>query len=171
MKEPALRQSPMTEPQDTGDPQLQLAVEPLPVRVVDVAGESFAAEVFLRLASDRHEGPETLEDRLNDPSSRFLPCRVAERTILLHLATVAYLEHDGVLPEAEHLRSIGARPHPVELVLISGEELAGDMIYLLPSERSRLSDLFNQPGPPFLLMTEGNVTRYVSRDAVSRVRF
>ncbi len=152
-------------------PELAVAVTPLAVRVTDLEGRSFRTEIFLHEESQRRAGPETLEDRLNDPDGRFLPCRIDGETQILHLDRVAWMERDGVAPEVVRRQEMQARRTPVELVLTTGERLEGDLIYLQPETRSRPSDALNRSDAPFLLLPAHDTTRYVHRTAVLRVRF
>jgi len=157
--------------EDIEHPELRIEVEPASVRVVTRGALKFLAEVFLHRASDLHPGAETLLDRLNHPSERFLPCRVGGREELIHLAHVAMIELEGEAPEIARLNELNARHVPVELDLVTGQTLRGEVVYLAPSQRSRVSDLLNHPTDKFLLMTTGEISRYVHRDSVVRARF
>lgn len=153
-------------------PELTLTVEPVTVRVTDLDGATFDAEIFLHADSDRHPGPETLGDRLNDPEGRFMPCRIDGEIQLLHLDRAAWVEQDDLVPEARELEDMAAGRTPVELILATGETLRGDFLYLLPEERSRPSDALNRSTTPFiLLLTPDETTRWVHRAAIARVRF
>lgn len=172
-----MSQDPQTSPQTAQDgPQdetseLQIEVARESVRVVTRGGAKFLAEVYVHQASDLHPGTETLLDRLNHPHERFLPCRVGGRKELLHLAQIAMIEQDAKPPELEALDDLGAQHEAAEVELVTGQVLRGDLVYLAPAERRRISDLLNQPKDTFLLMTIGETTRYVHRGAIVRVRF
>lgn len=149
---------------------LSVEVTRLPILLVTLGGERFEVEVFLHSGSDLHPGPETLGDRLNHPDGRFLPCECNGRVELFNRGRVAYVEHAGELPETARLDEVGAERVAAEIVLVSGETLTGELLYLLPHERRRVSDLFNRSERSFLLLTGAETTRYVNREAILRVR-
>lgn len=151
--------------------RLTVSVSPREVRICDLRGERFEAEIFLHEAGDRRPGPETLEDRLNDPQTRFMPCRIDDEVHLLHLDRIAWVEEDGTSPRAAEMLEMDAARTPVELTLTFGEVVRGDLVYLLPEARRRPSDALNLSGDPFLLLVTPESTRYVHRAAVLRVRF
>lgn len=151
--------------------QLTVSVSPRQVRVCDLRGERFEADIFLHEDSNRRPGPETLEDRLNDPQTRFMPCQIAEEVHLVHLDRIAWVEEEGTSPRTAELLEMDAARTPVELTLTFGEVVAGDLVYLLPEARSRPSDALNLSRDPFLLLVTPESTRYVHRAAVLRVRF
>lgn len=151
--------------------ELRLEVAREPVRVVTRGGAKFLAEVFVHQASDLHPGAETLLDRLNHPHERFLPCRVGGRDELLHLDQMAMIEQDNAPPELSALDELNAYHEEMEMELVTGQILRGELVYLAPSERSRISDLLNHPTDRFLLTVTGAVYRYVHRGAIVRVRF
>lgn len=161
----------MTElPPTSEHPELAVAVAPVGVRVSDGQGRCFDAEIFLHEEGERRAGRETLEDRLNDPDGRFLPCRIDGEMQILHLDRLAWMELDGVAPEVARRQEMEARRTAVELVLTTGEHLEGDLVYLLPEARSRPSDVLNRSDAPFLVLLASDATRYVHRSAVLRVR-
>ena len=144
-------------------------VAPLAVRLVDFQGRSSDGTVFLHGPGERAGDAETLGGRLNDPRAPFLPFRAGDRLELVHLEWVAYVETAASLPEVELRREIGARRARVELELVTGERLAGEFVYVLPAGGSRISDLLNGGGERFLLLVDGETTRYVQRRALVRV--
>lgn len=145
-------------------------VDRLPVTLVLRHGERLGGEVFLRSVGERHSGPETLGDRLNDPATHFLACAIGDRVELVRLTGLAYIEHEGRLPEVETEAALGAHREPVELILDSGEELSGELIYILPPERHRVLDHLNSSELRFLLLRQADRTLYVLREAVLRAR-
>lgn len=153
-----------------GSEELRIEVGREPVRVVTRGGAKFLAEVFVHRVSDLHPGAETLLDRLNHPQERFLPCRVAGREELLHLPQIAMIEQDGEAPELQALEELDALHVNAEVELVTGQILRGELVYLAPSQRSRISDLLNHPTDAFVLMTTGEMCRYVHRGAIVRVR-
>lgn len=77
-------------------PELAVAVASVGIRACDYQGRRFDAEIFLHEEGERRSGPETLEDRLNDPDGRFLPCRIDGEMQILHLDRLAWMELDGM---------------------------------------------------------------------------
>jgi hypothetical protein len=146
-----------------------LQVRPVPVRVVGFDGLSRAGTVFLHLASERANGPETLGDRLNDPEVCFLPLRVGERVELVHLEWVAQVEAAADLSELDQWLQVGARCAPVEIELVTGERLSGEFVYALPAGGQRVSDLLNRTTLRFFLLLNGATARYLQRRALLRV--
>lgn len=147
----------------------RIEVSRLPVTVVPTFGGAFEAVFFLRPAGAQGRMRETLADRLEEPGIRFVPVEVDETIEFLQLASIAYVEHEGALPEMSRLADMGAWREPVEITLGNGNELAGDLVYLLPPERRRVSDLLNDSGR-FVLLVDDTHARYVNRGAIERVR-
>ena len=147
-----------------------IEVQRVGARLVAWDGKATSARFFLRTASEHHAGPETLLDRLNDPHTQFLACEIDGRVELVRLAWIGFVEVEGELPEVREREEVGACHQAVELILVSGEVLAGELLYLLPPDSSRVSDLLNSPGERFLLLRSAGRTHVVNRDAVARVR-
>lgn len=144
----------------------------LPVRMVLLWGEAVNTALYLRDIASPSGEPEGLGARLNEPGVAFLPFSLEERTELVRLAAVAYLEHPGELPEVRRLRELGAATHPVEIELMTGELLRGELLGFGSPDHPRLSDLLNR-GEHFLPVVDRESTertRYVNRDAIARVR-
>lgn len=156
----------------TDPSELRIQVSRQAGTVVTRQGKELALEAFLHAGSDLHPGAETLLDRLNHPAERFLPCRIGglDDGELLSLEQVAYVVPAEPAPELESMTELGAHRELTRLELVTGEVLEGELVYLAPAQRRRLSDLFNYPTEPFLLMIVDDGHRYVHRDAVVRVR-
>jgi hypothetical protein len=149
---------------------LAVAVEALPVGVVTLDGARTDALVYLHTTSGRHSGPETLGERLGGNRGPFLPCKVADGTQLFNIDQVAVFDCPPDLPEIEELDELPAFRFAATLELVNGEQLAGELRYLLPPSGCRLSDLLNAADQRFLLLTGGDRSYYVNRRAVVRVR-
>lgn len=147
----------------------RLEVSRLPVTVVPVFGGAFEAVFFLRPAGAQGRRLETLADRLEEPGIGFLPVELDGTVEFLQLASIAYVEHEGPLPEMARLDDMGAWRESVEITLGDGHALSGDLVYLLPPERRRVSDLLNDRGR-FVLLVDDTHARYVNRSAIERVR-
>ena len=147
----------------------RLKVAGVTAKVVKIRGDTVEVVFFLRPTGAQGRSTETLGDRLAEPGARFIPVEIDERINFLNVATIAYVEHFGELSEMAKFAELGAWREPVEITLVSGEELTGDLVYLLPPERRRVSDLLNEEGR-FVLLVEDALVRYVNRDAIARVR-
>jgi hypothetical protein len=130
--------------------------------------KTFAASFYLRLTGGP-SGRETLEERLNDPATKFLPCKIDERVELLNLSKISHIRVFGPLPEAELKEQLGAIRQPARVTMQSGYTLVGDFLYIQPSARSRLSDLLNFSNERFLLFLAPNAALYLHRESIVRV--
>lgn len=139
----------------------------LAVDLVTCDGQRTSGWLLLRPHGQDHE---TLGDRLNDATERFLSCEIEGRSELIRRSWVACVSHAGALPEVEDRLAAGAGREPVELELMGGCHLRGELLHMLPSTRRRVMDLVNAPGVAFLLMISGSESIYVNRASVVRVR-
>lgn len=124
-----------------------------------VDGMSFQGTLSLHLNAEKHQGPETILDRLNDPNL-FIPLRVLGDVPVVFLNKIQIVRVDvsheeGTPVDLEHV--VEADIQHIKVQLINGELLQGTVRIEGPSERWRLSDFLNtQPaflpliGPEFL---------------------
>lgn len=139
-------------------------------RMVSFDGKESSGELFLH-ATGVFGGAQTVLERLNDPATTFVPFRSATGLELVNLRWVAYFEMEGLAPEVEQRLEVGACRERVELELVSGGTLRGDVIYERPPESRRVSDLLNSPSERFVLLVTAERTFYVHLQAVVRARF
>jgi hypothetical protein len=132
-------------------------------------GDSVECSFYLRLAGARGSGRETLGERLNDPEVRFLPCKIEDRVELLNLNSLSFIRVSGILPEVGRRLELGAVRQRARVTVQSGYLLEGEFLCVLPSERSRLSDLLNQTSDRFLLFLAPAAALYINRDNIVRV--
>lgn len=132
-------------------------------------GESFMTSFYLRLASAQGTGRETLGERLNDPATRFLPCKIGDQVELMSLNWISYVRVAGTLPEVAQLEEVGAVRQRGRVVVQSGYVLDGEFLYVQPSARARLSDHLNFSVERFLLYLAPAAVLYINRDAIVRV--
>ena len=151
-------------------PVLQLPVERRTVRLSGFDGSEADAIVALQAASASGTGAETLLERLNSATGLFLPCEIEGQVSLVHLAWIAYLETAREPREIERLERSGARRGRVEADLISGETVAGELLFQPLPGRERVLDALSTEGEPFFLLLGADRARYVHRAAVLRVR-
>lgn len=152
-------------------PHLALAVERRVVRLAGYDGSSSQALVALAASSARVAGPETLLERLNDPRTRFLPCEIDGETSLVNLDWIAYLETTGTsAPDLLAADRRGAAAARVELDLVSGESLEGELRFDPAPGRERALDALGRGSERFLLLATTPNLVYVNTAAVLRVR-
>jgi len=147
----------------------EIRIQDVPSRVVDFSKRSAKVDFFVNDSSGPH-GRESLSERLNRDTTTFLACRIDGERALLNVAHIAYVELLAPALRLLELEEVGARRENVELELVTSEVLRG-RIHFEAREEDRLSDLLNSGGARFLLLTDGETTLYVQRDAIQRVRF
>jgi len=141
------------------------------VEVTSPDGEARSFSVFLAERTS-HGGPERVCDLLNGPRE-FLPaidCKTDAMTFLAR-SSIAVARVEGPLWDVDELNL--PIEHEVEVVLTSGQVIAGLISYVLPHENCRVVDYLNDPAP-FLAVVEGERValvnkRYVQRVALARV--
>ncbi len=114
--------------------------------------------------------PQTISERLNDRSARFLPIRIGERFELVNTDWIAYVACPGRTRDVAEREEVGAHCERAELDLAGGATLRGELLYELPPGHSRVSDLLNAPNQRFLLLVTETETLFVRRAAVRRAR-
>jgi hypothetical protein len=141
----------------------------VPTRVLSVSGDTRDLDVFLGPALHRHHEMETLGERLNAQGLQFLPVATGEKVELLQIDHIADVQLEGVPPEVERLDEVGAARETVTVHLSSGATLRGELVYIMPKDRPRVSDALNSPDGQFFLLVEPGRCHYVNRKAVVRV--
>ncbi|MFZ2224049.1 MAG: hypothetical protein WAV26_05115 [Candidatus Deferrimicrobium sp.] len=116
-------------------------------RTVD--GMSFEGVLSLHLNAEKHQGTETVLDRLNDPNL-FLPLRVPGDLHVvflnkIHIVRVDVPHEEAAPVDPEDVAETNTQP--IKVQLINGELLQGTVRIDGPRGRRRLSDFLNtQPG-------------------------
>jgi len=139
------------------------------VRMVTFDGKAADGDLYLQAFGPSGRA-QTLCERLNDPAALFVPFQGRGGLELAHLHWVAYFEVAGLAPEVQQRLDVGACREKVELELVSGETLRGELVYERPPESRRISDLLNAPEERFLLLVAAERTLYVHRQALLRAR-
>ncbi|MEA2605057.1 MAG: hypothetical protein QOF89_6049 [Acidobacteriota bacterium] len=147
----------------------KLGVAGVSAEVILWSGEAIAASFYLHLASASGSGRETLGERLNDPGTRFLPCKVNDHVELLNLDWISYIRIAGSIPEVAQREQHGASRQQARIAMQSGYLLEGQFLCLLPSARARLSDLLNVSTERFLLFLAPAAALYVNRKSIVRI--
>jgi len=132
-------------------------------------GSAVQVSFFLKPGSREGHGPDCLSARLNDTTVQFIVVRCAGEITLMNADAIAYIGIAGEDPELEFRLGVGAARRAARVRLRSGEELAGDFLSIMPPDRSRLSDLLNERGERFLLLTSGGCTYFINRNAIQQV--
>lgn len=130
-------------------PDLSVPTRPMRLKVWTVDGATLEARVFLCLNAEGHAGPETVQDRLNDPDL-FLALSVAADppVVFLNKIQVIRVEVAEAAPPPE-AHSVGVSIERIRVQLINGEQLAGTVRIEGRAGKRRLSDFLNTQ-PAFL---------------------
>jgi hypothetical protein len=146
----------------------RVAVTEVSARLTLVSGAEMPVSFFLESGRDifEHEG---LLAHLNNERKQFIVVRCEAGITLVCADAIAYVSIGGRTPEFEFCEVVGTPHLAARIRLCTGEELGGDFVSLAEPERSRLSDLLNQPGQRFLLFTSGCATYLIHRNAVQQV--
>lgn len=149
----------------------QMATHQLQARLVPIRGDVLEVAFFLR-GVDHHHGvsDEYIGERLNNPSLTFIPIFVGKSTELFQVAEIAYVEVNGPLPEIEDFDDANASRAPVVLHLVNGKRLDGSLVFMMPPEQCRISDVLNSAGTRFLLLVSAGRSYYVNRSAILRAQ-
>jgi hypothetical protein len=110
-----------------------------------VDGKSFEATLSLHLNAEKHEGAETVLDRLND-SNLFLPLRVSGDLPVVLLNKIQIVRVDVSREEGTPVDPVHMAETNIESIkvrLINGEQLQGTVRIDGPRGRRRLSDFLN----------------------------
>ncbi|HYN20728.1 MAG TPA: hypothetical protein VE078_07200 [Thermoanaerobaculia bacterium] len=152
--------------QQTATEAYRVAVDELSTILTFTNGTSMNTTSFLRPSS---QGTETIVDRLNDPNMSFVAFRGEQGVSLVQVDFIAAVRVPGRSPEVAFYESVGAVRFRAGVRLASGKRLIGDLIGMLPPDRSRLSDLLNGATERFLLMVGDGCTYYLNRKAIQQV--
>jgi hypothetical protein len=148
---------------------LRVDVTEVSARLALVNGTVMPASFFLGPIAGAGYENDDLSARLNNDRTRFVVIRCEAGITLVCVDAIAYVCIQGQTQEAEFLEGVGASHRAAQVRLCTGEELRGDFVSLAPPERSRLSDLLNEPGQRFMLFSSGGSTYLIHRNAVQQV--
>lgn len=144
----------------------------MPVSVVLPGEAPVQGHVSLLPHSEHHAGPETILDRLNEPT-RVVPFQRASdgAVLLLNRALIDWVEA-GPEVDGSFLRRATYQPTRLEHVhvrLTSGAEFEGVMPIEMPDEYNRASDYLNESTDFFMVECASGV-RMVNKDHVMETR-
>ena len=157
------------EPEAQAD--LAIPVRPVPLTVWTIDGAKLDGRIFLRPHVESHAGPETVQDRLNDPDL-FLTVSLPGDTPLLFLNKIQVIRVD-VFEEEERLpdvpdNHVGVSVESIRVQLINGEHLGGTVRIEGPSGKRRLSDFLNTQ-PAFLPLRGPEHLHFLHKRFIARV--
>ena len=145
-------------------------VTPVPIQLRTLRGEDFDATVFVRPVGHADYRAESVGDRLNDPDTHFLTCKIDGESQLVRLSSISYVLATEPPPEVESLQTVGATRSPVELWLQSNDRLKGDLLYEAQRGEERVSDMLNRASYRFVVLIDEQMTYFVQCDAIDRVK-
>ncbi len=151
--------------------ELAIPVRPVALTLRTLDGATLNGQVHLRLNVDTHAGPETVQDRLNDPDL-FLTITVSGEMPLVFVNKIQVIrvevsEEEEWIPEGLEA-SVGASVEPIRVQLVNGEVLSGTVRIEGPAGRRRLSDFLNTQ-PAFLPLKGGGRLHFLHKRFISRV--
>ena len=157
------------EPEAQAD--LAIPVRPVPLTMWTIDGAKLDGQVFLRLHVEAHAGPETVQDRLNDPDL-FLTVSLPGDTPLVFLNKIQVIRVD-VSEDEERLPDVpeslvGVSIEPIRVQLINGEQLSGTVRIEGPAGKRRLSDFLNTQ-PAFLPLKGPDRLHFLHKRLIARV--
>jgi hypothetical protein len=129
-------------------------------------GRTVHGSVYLAVAG-LDGRPETVAERLNDPSEEFVPVASGSDRFLLNKSGILTV-HVPVAGEAVHDMD-GGREAPVRISLAGGIGLLGSLHIAMPAERSRVLDYLNA-APRFLPLRSHEGVTLVHRRFIVSVR-
>ena len=157
------------EPETQGE--LAIPVRPVPLTLWTVDGAILNGQLSLRLNVETHAGPETVQDRLNDPDL-FLTITLSGETPLVFVNKIQVIrvevseEEDRIPGVPDSL--VGVSIEAIRVQRINGEQLSGTARIEAPSGKRRLSDFLNTQ-PAFLPLKGGGRLHFLHKRFISRV--
>ncbi len=159
------------EPEPEVAPDLTIPARPVPLTVWSIDGAMLRGHIFLRLNVEAHAGPETLQDRLNDPDL-FLTLTMPGEDPLVFLNKIQVIRVDvpaeeEPAPEVPEI-PVGVSIEPIRVQLINGEQLSGTVRIEGPTGKRRLSDFLNTQ-PAFLPLQGVDGLHFLHKRFIARV--
>ncbi len=150
-------------------PDLSVPTRPVSLSVWTVDGDTLHAKTFLRLHAEAHAGPETVQDRLNDPDL-FLALSVKGETpvIFLNKIQVIRVEAEDEAPLDVVDSPVGVSIESITVQLINGDQLSGKVRIEGPAGKRRLSDFLNTQ-PAFLPLQGAERLHLLHKRFIARI--
>lgn len=149
--------------------ELRVSKRQVPIEVMLPTGERRKVAVFLSDFASTHTGRERVSELLK--ANAFLPAEDPTRggLVLFHCANLAVVrvareEEAGEDASADTIRT----EQRVEVTLSTGHTLSGLLQYVMPPERTRLSDYLNAC-PAFIPLLEQDQVALINRTFVAQI--
>lgn len=149
--------------------ELRVPKHRIPVELTLVGGTTRNVLVFLAEFAARHSGPERLSDLL-DGESEFIPSVEAstDAVFFLNRASVAVARMASSVEADDEGQHTIRTEHDVEITLVGGAKLRGLVAYVMPPERSRLTDYLNSE-PRFIELIEQEGVALVNKQHIALI--
>ncbi|MDI2099046.1 hypothetical protein [Ruicaihuangia caeni] len=149
--------------------ELRVPKRRTPVELVLADGTHRNVLVFLAESAARHSGPERLSDLL-DGESEFIPAVDASTDAVFFLScqSVAVARVDSSVEGDDVGQHTVSTEHEVELTLVGGVKLRGLVAYVMPPDRSRLTDYLNSESR-FIKLIEQDAVALINKQQVALV--
>lgn len=140
-----------------------------PVELTLSGGSTRSVLVFLAESAARHSGPERLSDLL-EGESEFIPAVEAstDAVIVLNCTSVVVARVASSVEGDAAAEGTTPTEHEVEITLVGGAKLRGFVSYVMPPDRSRLTDFLNAE-PRFIKLIEPEAIALVNKQHVTLV--
>ncbi|MFN7942774.1 MAG: hypothetical protein U0X73_14395 [Thermoanaerobaculia bacterium] len=139
-------------------------------RSARVAGfDGGVREVEIPLVAAPFGAEPTLFEFLNQPELRFLACRGEGENLWLNLDWIAWVELAQPDSEVAFHVAAGARRLAATVELVTGETLAGEVVFVPSAPAGGISELL-AGSDRFLLVGNDEGLRLVHRAAIARLR-
>jgi hypothetical protein len=149
--------------------ELRVPKHRTPVELVLAGGATRNVLVFLSEFAARHSGPERLSDLL-DGESEFIPAvdGSTDAVCFLNSTSVAVARVAASVEGDDVGQHTIPTQHEVEITLVGGVKLRGLVAYVMPPDRSRLTDYLNSE-PRFIKLIEQEGVALVNKQHVTLV--
>jgi len=168
--EPPAEEAPASAGQPRPAVDLTVPMQSATIIIWTVDGKSFEATLSLHLNAEKHEGAETVLDRLNDPNL-FLPLRVSGDLPVVLWNKIQIVRVDVSREQetpVDHVHMAETNIEPIKVHLINGEQLQGTVRIDGPRGRRRLSDFLNTQ-PAFLPLAGPELLHLLAKRFIARI--
>ena len=129
-------------------------------------GDEIKGNVYLRLHEANHSGPQKVEELLNE-NTPFIPIKTSQDFIFVNSSQLVSVTTYSEL-ERDELLTFGNK-YPIQVKMLHGEEIKGDIIVCLPQSRNRVTDYLNQSIQFFSLFLPGRII-YINKKFIISVQ-
>jgi hypothetical protein len=149
--------------------ELRVPKHRTPVELILAGGSTRNVLVFLTEFAAKHSGAERLSDLING-EVEFIPAvdTTTDAVFFLNRTSVAVARVAATVEGDDVEQHTIPTEHEVEVTLIGGQKLRGLIAYVMPPDRSRLTDFLND-APRFIKLIEPNGVALVNKQHVTLV--